>query len=96
MKFASALLSVALMAGSAMADSKKKTTTSSVAPTSTAPATYTPTPVNTNNVFGWERLDKNDSVLVILDLQEGLFSIARDWGTPSPSSLRHQLVANLL
>ncbi|KAK4039967.1 Isochorismatase-like protein [Parachaetomium inaequale] len=28
--------------------------------------------------FAWERLDKNN-VLVVLDMQEGLFSIARDW-----------------
>ncbi|KAH6636209.1 isochorismatase [Chaetomium tenue] len=29
--------------------------------------------------FPFERLDKNDSVLVILDMQEGLYSVARDW-----------------
>ncbi|KAK4239851.1 Isochorismatase-like protein [Achaetomium macrosporum] len=29
--------------------------------------------------FAWERLSKNDSLLVILDLQEGLYSLARDW-----------------
>ncbi|KAK3302439.1 isochorismatase [Chaetomium strumarium] len=29
--------------------------------------------------FAWERLNKNDSLLVILDLQEGLYSLARDW-----------------
>ncbi|KAH6624360.1 isochorismatase [Chaetomium sp. MPI-SDFR-AT-0129] len=50
MKFATALLSAGLMAGTALADS-----------------------------FAWERLNKNDSVLVILDLQEGLFNLARDW-----------------
>ncbi|KAI8938737.1 hypothetical protein NX059_004604 [Plenodomus lindquistii] len=27
----------------------------------------------------WERIDKNDSMLLILDLQVGLFHIARDW-----------------
>ncbi|KAI8629152.1 Isochorismatase-like protein [Xylariaceae sp. FL1651] len=31
------------------------------------------------NAFTYERLDKNDSVLVILDLQEGLFNLARDY-----------------
>ncbi|KAK4151244.1 Isochorismatase-like protein [Chaetomidium leptoderma] len=50
MKFATALLSAGLMAGSAVADS-----------------------------FPWERLEKNNSVLVILDMQEGLFNLARDW-----------------
>ncbi|KAJ2990593.1 hypothetical protein NUW58_g2873 [Xylaria curta] len=29
--------------------------------------------------FVYERLDKNDSALVILDMQEGLFSLARDY-----------------
>ena len=78
MKFASALLSAALMAGSAMATPKNcdgkpcTTTTSSAAPTSTsaAPAaTYTPTPVDTTNVFAWERLDKNNSVCLPLPLK---------------------------
>ncbi|KAF1842272.1 Isochorismatase hydrolase [Cucurbitaria berberidis CBS 394.84] len=27
----------------------------------------------------WERLDKNDALLLILDLQVGLFQVARDW-----------------
>jgi hypothetical protein len=27
----------------------------------------------------WERLDKNNSVLLILDLQDGLFGLARDF-----------------
>lgn len=27
----------------------------------------------------WERLDKNDSMLLILDLQVGLYQLARDW-----------------
>ncbi|GAW10917.1 hypothetical protein ANO14919_002540 [Xylariales sp. No.14919] len=31
--------------------------------------------------FKYERLDKNDAILVILDMQEGLFSIARDYDT---------------
>ncbi|KAJ4347603.1 hypothetical protein N0V85_009756, partial [Neurospora sp. IMI 360204] len=29
--------------------------------------------------YPWERLEKNNSVLVILDLQEGLYQLARDW-----------------
>ncbi|KAL2200995.1 Isochorismatase-like protein [Corynascus similis CBS 632.67] len=29
--------------------------------------------------FPWERLDVNNAVLVIVDFQEGLFSLARDW-----------------
>lgn len=29
--------------------------------------------------YAWERLEKNNSVLVILDLQEGLYQLARDW-----------------
>ncbi|GAB1320205.1 hypothetical protein MFIFM68171_10415 [Madurella fahalii] len=29
--------------------------------------------------FPWERLNKNDSMLVIVDLQEGLYNLARDW-----------------
>ena len=76
MKFASTLLSVALMAGSAVANPTNcngkpcTTTTSSAAPTSTAPAaTYTPTPVDTTNVFAWERLDKNNSVCLPLPLK---------------------------
>lgn len=27
----------------------------------------------------WERLNKNDSMLLILDLQDGLYSLARDF-----------------
>lgn len=27
----------------------------------------------------WERLDKNDSMLLVLDLQDGLYSLARDF-----------------
>ncbi|KAL2016730.1 hypothetical protein VTK56DRAFT_3119 [Thermocarpiscus australiensis] len=33
----------------------------------------------TADSFPWERLNKNDSMLVILDLQEGLYNLARDW-----------------
>ncbi|KAI1164921.1 Isochorismatase-like protein [Nemania serpens] len=32
-----------------------------------------------NPPFKYERLDKNDSALVILDMQEGLFSLSRDY-----------------
>ncbi|OTA60829.1 Isochorismatase hydrolase [Hypoxylon sp. EC38] len=31
------------------------------------------------NAFTYERLNKNDSLLLILDMQEGLFSLARDF-----------------
>lgn len=77
MKFATALLSAGLMVGSAMADSKNCNGKSCA--TSTSVAVPVPTPVVDSNVFPWERLDKNNSVLVILDIQEGLFSVARDW-----------------
>ncbi|KAI1169710.1 Isochorismatase-like protein [Nemania sp. FL0916] len=33
----------------------------------------------TQQPFTYERLDKNDSALVILDMQEGLFSLSRDY-----------------
>ncbi|KAK5663995.1 hypothetical protein OQA88_208 [Cercophora sp. LCS_1] len=59
--FASALLSAALMAGSALADS-----------------------------YPWERLDKDKAVLVIVDIQEGLFSLVRDW---DPTAYRHNILA---
>jgi len=29
--------------------------------------------------YPWERLDKNDTVLVVVDLQVGLYHMARDW-----------------
>ncbi|KAK0722947.1 Isochorismatase-like protein [Lasiosphaeria miniovina] len=38
----------------------------------------------------WERLDKNDSLLVIVDLQEGLYNLARDW---DPTLYRQNLLA---
>ncbi|KAK3295621.1 Isochorismatase-like protein [Chaetomium fimeti] len=34
---------------------------------------------NSSTGFPFERLSKNDSVLVVLDMQEGLYSVARDW-----------------
>ncbi|KAI1878362.1 hypothetical protein JX265_002733 [Neoarthrinium moseri] len=34
---------------------------------------------NTTLAFTNERLNKNDSLLLILDLQEGLYQVARDW-----------------
>ncbi|KAL2133582.1 hypothetical protein VTI74DRAFT_2146 [Chaetomium olivicolor] len=71
MKFFSALLlSVGLLAGTAMADDKCHG--------NSCHNNNTPI-VNPGNVFPWERLNKNDSVLVILDLQEGLYNLARDW-----------------
>ncbi|KAK3073739.1 hypothetical protein LTR53_004436 [Teratosphaeriaceae sp. CCFEE 6253] len=36
-------------------------------------------PTNLHSVVPWERLDKNDSLLLILDLQVGLYQLARDW-----------------
>ncbi|ORY59063.1 isochorismatase [Pseudomassariella vexata] len=34
---------------------------------------------STASAFKYERLDKNDALLIILDLQEGLFQVARDF-----------------
>ncbi|EKG09853.1 Isochorismatase-like protein [Macrophomina phaseolina MS6] len=39
----------------------------------------------------WERLDKDNAVLVILDLQVGLYQIARDW---DPTLYRDNLLAH--
>ncbi|KAH8892399.1 isochorismatase [Thozetella sp. PMI_491] len=39
----------------------------------------------------WERLDKNDSLLIVLDIQEGLFSLARDW---DPTVYKHNILAH--
>ncbi|KAK4115129.1 Isochorismatase hydrolase [Canariomyces notabilis] len=44
-----------------------------------------------SNSFPWERLSKNDSVLVILDLQEGLYNLARDW---DPTLYKHNMLAH--
>lgn len=54
----------------------------------------TPTPiVDPRNGVPWERLDKHDSMLVIVDFQEGLYNLARDWGAfpclPSSSPSHH-------
>ncbi|KAK4106038.1 Isochorismatase hydrolase [Parathielavia hyrcaniae] len=38
-----------------------------------------PDVTNPSTAFAWERLELNNSVLVILDMQEGLYSMARDW-----------------
>ncbi|KAH7119903.1 Isochorismatase-like protein [Dendryphion nanum] len=39
----------------------------------------------------WERLDKNNSLLLILDLQVGLYSTARDW---DPTLYRENIMAH--
>ncbi|KAF2844966.1 isochorismatase hydrolase-like protein [Plenodomus tracheiphilus IPT5] len=46
-------------------------------------------------IFGdavpWERIDKNNSLLLILDLQVGLFQTARDW---DPTLYKHNIMAH--
>ncbi|KAF2681205.1 Isochorismatase hydrolase [Lentithecium fluviatile CBS 122367] len=39
----------------------------------------------------WERIDKNNSVLLILDLQVGLYQVARDW---DPTLYRENMMAH--
>ncbi|KAF4553214.1 Hypothetical protein D9617_7g029410 [Elsinoe fawcettii] len=39
----------------------------------------------------WERIDKNDSMLLILDLQVGLYQLARDW---DPTLYRENIMAH--
>ncbi|KAF2275785.1 Isochorismatase hydrolase [Westerdykella ornata] len=39
----------------------------------------------------WERLDKNNSVLIVLDLQVGLYHTARDW---DPTLYRENILAH--
>ncbi|RMZ72292.1 Isochorismatase [Pyrenophora seminiperda CCB06] len=39
----------------------------------------------------WERIDKNDALLLILDLQVGLFQVARDW---DPSLYKQNIMAH--
>ncbi|KAI1298855.1 Isochorismatase-like protein [Xylaria venustula] len=41
--------------------------------------------------YKYERLDKNDAVLIILDMQEGLFSLARDY---DPTIYRNAIYAH--
>jgi len=31
------------------------------------------------DTFAWERLDKSKALLVVVDMQEGLYTVARDW-----------------
>ncbi|CCC10522.1 unnamed protein product [Sordaria macrospora k-hell] len=47
--------------------------------------------------YPWERLEKNNSVLVILDLQEGLYQLARDWDATlyKQSMLAHASLATV-
>ncbi|TID13377.1 Isochorismatase hydrolase [Venturia nashicola] len=39
----------------------------------------------------WERLSRNDSMLLILDLQIGLYQVARDW---DPTLYRDNMIAH--
>ena len=39
----------------------------------------------------WERLDKNNSVLLILDLQDGLYGLARDF---DPTVYHNAMIAH--
>lgn len=50
-------------------------------------------PILADSSFPWERLNKNDSLLIIVDLQEGLYNLARDYGMfpPFPPSPSHTL-----
>ncbi|UPL04238.1 hypothetical protein LCI18_015172 [Fusarium solani-melongenae] len=43
------------------------------------------------NTFKYERLDKNDAVLLVVDIQEGLYQIARDF---DPTLYRDQALAH--
>ncbi|KAF2815518.1 Isochorismatase hydrolase [Mytilinidion resinicola] len=49
------------------------------------------TGVCANTVVSWERLNKNDSVLVVLDLQVGLYTVARDM---DPTVFRDNIIAH--
>lgn len=39
----------------------------------------------------WERLNKNDSMLLVVDMQEGLFNLARDF---DPTLYRNSMLAH--
>ena len=39
----------------------------------------------------WERLNKNDSLLLVLDLQDGLYSLARDF---DPTVYHNAMIAH--
>ncbi|KAK4192049.1 Isochorismatase-like protein [Podospora australis] len=41
--------------------------------------------------FPWERLDKNDSLLIVVDLQVGLFHTVRDW---DPTVYKQNMLAH--
>jgi hypothetical protein len=70
MKFAATFFTAAFAVGSTVASSENNKHTSVPKPI-----------VDPSKGFPFERLNKNDSMLVILDLQEGLYNLARDWGT---------------
>ncbi|KAM0194654.1 hypothetical protein ACHAPI_006950 [Fusarium lateritium] len=41
--------------------------------------------------YKYERLDKNDAVLLVVDIQEGLYQLTRDW---DPTLYHHQAMAH--
>ena len=43
------------------------------------------------SVVPWERLNKNDSMLLILDLQDGLYGLARDF---DPTVYHNAMIAH--
>ena len=49
------------------------------------------------SVVPWERLNKNDSMLLILDLQDGLYGLARDFDPTLyyNAMLAHSALGNL-
>ncbi|KAK4135356.1 Isochorismatase hydrolase [Trichocladium antarcticum] len=62
------------------------------AATAAAATPATPTPiVDPRNGVPWERLDKHDAMLVIVDFQEGLYNLARDW---DPNLYRDAMMAH--
>ncbi|KAK0736858.1 Isochorismatase hydrolase [Apiosordaria backusii] len=48
-------------------------------------------PILANSPFPWERLNKNDSLLIIVDLQEGLYTLARDY---DPTLYKQNMLAH--
>ncbi|KAK0646087.1 isochorismatase [Cercophora newfieldiana] len=41
--------------------------------------------------FAWERLEKDKALLLVVDLQEGLYTLARDW---DPTLYKHNMIAH--
>ncbi|CAP68649.1 uncharacterized protein PODANS_7_6200 [Podospora anserina S mat+] len=48
-------------------------------------------PILADSSFPWERLNKNDSLLIIVDLQEGLYNLARDY---DPTLFKQNMLAH--